>query len=290
MPVLAHGPFPDLRAWLPDHGLGIAIVLVIAMALLTIAKLAVRRMHKRLEGVDTATQELDLQRAATVTQALSYVIKVAVWTAVVLVVLGEFHIAIGPLLAGAGIAGVALGFGAQSLVKDFLSGFFILLENQYGVSDVVTLNVAGQIVSGKVETLSLRTTEVRAFDGTLNVVPNGSVVVVGNRSRGWARAIVDVRVGLDADLERVRGVLEELFEELREDAELEGAFFSGPEVLGVERLGDADIVLRATAEVRPTRRADLERELRQRIKQRFDERGISIPVVPPTTATGQTLP
>ena len=290
MPILAHGPFPDFRAWLPDHGLGIAIFLVIALALLTIAKLAVRRMHRRLEGVDAATQELDLQRAATVTQALSYVIKVAVWTAVVLVVLGEFHLAIGPLLAGAGIAGVALGFGAQSLVKDFLSGFFILLENQYVVSDVVTLNVAGQIVSGKVETLSLRTTEVRAFDGTLNVVPNGSVVVVGNRSRGWARAIVDVRVGLDADLERVRGVLEELFGELGEDPDLEGAFFSGPEVLGVERLGDADIVLRATAEVRPTRRADLERELRRRIKQRFDERGISIPVVPPTSPTGQTLP
>ena len=204
----------------------------------------------------------------------------------ILVVLGEFHIAIGPLIAGAGIAGVALGFGAQSLVKDFLSGFFILLENQFGVGDAVTLNVVGQLVTGKVETISLRTTGVRAYDGTLNVVPNGSVVVVGNRSRGWARAIVDVRVGLDANLDRVRDILEELFDELRADEELEGAFFSGPQVLGVERLGDADIVMRATAEVRPTRRADLERELRRRVKQRFDERGISIPVVPPSSPAG----
>jgi moderate conductance mechanosensitive channel len=208
------------------------------------------------------------------------VIRIAVVTVTVLLILGQFDINIGPLLAGAGIAGVAVGFGAQSLVKDFLSGFFILLENQYGVSDSITINVGGEQVSGKVETLSLRTTALRAFDGTLHTVANGNILLVGNTSKGWARAIVDVRVALDEDVDRVREVLEELFGELKEDPNLQGSFFSGPDVLGVERFGDYDVMLRVAAEVRPTRKGDLERKLRQRIKQRFDQRGITIPAVP----------
>jgi small conductance mechanosensitive channel len=278
--VLAdHVPI-DSRDWLLSHGLGIAVILVAAFLVLAAARLAVRRMQRRLEGAETATQELDLQRAATLTQALSYVIRIAVATVTVLLLLGQFDINIGPLIAGAGIAGVALGFGAQSLVKDFLSGFFILLENQYGVSDMITVNVGGQQVTGKVESLSLRTTSLRSFDGTLHTVANGNILVVGNTSKGWARAIVDVRVAYDEDVDRVRGVLEELFAELKEDPNLQGSFFTGPDVLGVERFGDYDVVLRVAAEVRPTRKGDLERDLRQRIKQRFDERGITIPVAP----------
>jgi moderate conductance mechanosensitive channel len=280
MPLVAdHVPI-DSREWLLSHGVHIGLILLVAIILLALSRLAVRRMHRRLEAADSATQELNLQRAATLTQALSYVIGIAVWTVTILLVLGEFDINLGPLIAGAGIVGVALGFGAQSLVKDFLSGFFILLENQFGVSDVITVNVQGQSVSGKVESLSLRTTSLRSFDGTLNVIPNGNIVLVGNTSKGWARAIVDVRVALDEDVDRVRGVLEELFEEIRADPDLESAFFSGPDVLGVERFGDYDVVLRVAGEVRPTRKADLERELRKRIKQRFDERGVAIPVAP----------
>jgi small-conductance mechanosensitive channel len=233
-------------------------------------------MQKRLEGVDSATQELSLQRTATLTQAVSYAVKVVVWTLTLLLLLGEFDIQLGPLLAGAGIAGVALGFGAQSLVRDFLSGFFILLEDQFGVSERITVHVSSQEVTGKVEGLSLRTTELRAFDGTLHTIPNGNIVMVGNHSRGWARAIVDVGVAYAEDLDRVRGVLDELFGELHDDPDLRQAFFSGPEVLGVERLGDKDVTLRVTAEVRPTRRGDLERLLRQRIKERFDEREITV--------------
>lgn len=282
--IAAHNPFHDPREWLLDSGIRIGIILLVAFTLLWLAKLSVRRMQRRLEGVESATQELDLQRAATVTQALSYLIRVAVWTVTVLLILGEFNINIGPLIAGAGIAGVALGFGAQSLVRDFLSGFFILLENQFGVSDVVTMSVSGQMVTGKVETVSLRTTEIRDFEGTLHVVPNGNIVMVGNRSRGWARAIVDVRLALKEDVDRVQGVLDELFEEIRSDESLDGAFFSGPEVLGVERFGENDVTMRIAAEVRPTRRFTLERELRQRIKRRFDEQGIELapsPLIPP---------
>ena len=277
MPIFAdHVPL-DSREWVLSHGLRIAIVLAAGFVLLLLARMAVRRMQRRLERAEGATQELSLQRAATLTQAVSYVLRIAVWTLTILVLLGEFDINLGPLIAGAGIVGIALGFGAQSLVRDFLSGFFILLEDQFGVGDVIEATVGSQQVTGKVERLSLRTTDVRAFDGTRHTIPNGNIAMVGNRSRGWARAIVDVRVAYTEDLDRVRSVLEELFSELRDDDDLRGSFFSGPEVLGVEGVGENDVVLRVAAEVRPTRRGSLERLLRQRIKERFDLRGIAVP-------------
>ena len=276
MALLACHPCSGPRDWLLSHGIRIGVILLAALIVLALSRLAVRRMHRRLEGAESATQELNLQRTATLTHAVSYVVKVVVWTLTVLLLLAEFDVQLGPLLAGAGIAGVALGFGAQSLVRDFLSGFFILLENQFGIGERVTVMVTGNETTGKVENLSLRTTELRAFDGTLNVIPNGNIVLIGNHSRGWARAIVDVSVAYTEDVDRVRGVLEELFQELREDPGLEGAFSSGPEVLGVEGVGEKDVTLRVTAEVRPTRRSDLERLLRQRIKQRFDQRGVTV--------------
>ena len=277
MSLLACHPCSGPSDWFLSHGIRIGVILLAALVVLALARLAVRRMQRRIEGAESATQELNLQRTATLTHAVSYVVKVVVWTLTVLLLLAELDVQLGPLLAGAGIAGVALGFGAQSLVRDFLSGFFILLEDQFGVGERVTIVVSGKETTGKVESLSLRTTELREFDGTLNVIPNGNIVLIGNHSRGWARAIVDVSVSYTEDLDRVRGVLEELFQELREDPGLAGAFSSGPEVLGVEGVGEKDVTLRITAEVRPTRRSDLERLLRQRIKQRFDQRGITVP-------------
>ncbi len=187
MSVLASHTAIDTREWLLDHGIPIAGVLVGAFVLLTLSAVAVGRMQRRLETADSETQELNLQRSATVAQAVSYVVKVAVWTVVLLLVLGEFGLEVGPLIAGAGIAGVALGFGAQSIVKDFLSGFFFLLEDQFSVGNLVTLNAAGKELEGRVEALSLRTTELRDEGGTLHIIPNGNIVVVGNRSRTRGR-------------------------------------------------------------------------------------------------------
>jgi small conductance mechanosensitive channel len=173
--------------WLKDHGIPIAGALVAAFILLTLSGIAVRRMQRRLESAESETQELNLQRSATLTQATSYVIRVAVWTVVILLILGEFGLDLGPLIAGAGIAGIALGFGAQSVVKDFLSGFFFLLEDQFSVGNLVTLNAAGKELEGRVEALSLRTTELRDDAGTLHIIPNGNIMVVGNRSRTRGR-------------------------------------------------------------------------------------------------------
>lgn len=267
----------NIGEWFLDR-IPILVVLVAATILSALARIAVRRMQRRIEGEGPITEEQrNLQRAATLTQALSYTVQVSIWTIALLLVLGNVGVNLGPLLAGAGIAGVALGFGAQSVVRDFLSGFFILLENQYGVGDLVEVVAAGGSVTGKVETISLRTTSIRAFDGTLQIVPNGNLQIVGNRFRGWARAIIDVGVAYGEDIERVKEVLEELFDELREEEELKDVFLDGPRVLGIERLGEYDVVLRVVAETSPSARLKLERELRTRIKRRFDERGIESP-------------
>jgi moderate conductance mechanosensitive channel len=171
------------REWGLEHGGNLVLIALGAGTLLTLSRLAVKRMQRRLEAPSSDTQEMNLQRAATLTQAVSYVVRVAVWTVTILLFLGEFGLNVGPLIAGAGIAGVALGFGAQSIVKDFLSGFFFLLEDQFAVGDLVRLNAAGKELEGRVEALSLRTTEVRDEDGALHVVANGNILVVSNRSR-----------------------------------------------------------------------------------------------------------
>lgn len=171
------------RDWLVSHGLRITVMIAVAFLVLGIARLAVRRMHRRIRTADRTDRDMDVRRAATLTHAVSYVVGIAVWSVTVLLVLGEFGVDLAPLIAGAGVAGVALGFGAQSLVKDFLSGFFILLEDQFGVGDEVTVNAGGQTLNGTVEIISLRTTVIRDEQGTVHVIPNGSIVVIGNRSR-----------------------------------------------------------------------------------------------------------
>jgi len=268
-------------SWFEDWGLSVLITLAVAIVLTVALQLLVRRFRRRLEGSANATQQLNVQRIGTLTTALSTTGIAVVWTVTVLMVLGKIGVPLGPLFASAGIAGIALGFGAQSIVKDSLSGFFILLENQFGVGDVVELQTTADPVAGKVEALTLRVTSLRAFDGTLHTVPNGNIQLVSNRSRGWARAIVDVRVSYGEDVERVRGILESLFEELRADASFADWVRDGPEVLGVERMADYALIVRVTAETRPSKRVDTERLLRERIAARLDAEGIRVPVPPP---------
>jgi small-conductance mechanosensitive channel len=266
--------------WFVNDALKPLVIVVIAIVVTLIARAAVHRFRRRLEGTASLTQELNLQRAATLTQAVSTALVVVIWAIALLMLLGEFNFNLGPLLASAGVAGVALGFGAQSLVKDTFSGFFILLENQYGVGDNVELTTPSGKVIGRVESLTLRVTSLRAFDGTLQIVPNGNIVVASNRSRGWARAIVDVRAAYGEDVDRLRNVLVGLFEELREEPEIGEWIHEGPSVLGVERMGQDALVMRVIADTRPSKVMELERVLRERITRRLSEEGIKVPVVP----------
>ncbi|MGH2529634.1 MAG: mechanosensitive ion channel family protein [Actinomycetota bacterium] len=273
-----------LQRWFDESGWTVITILVVAVVVTIVTRLLVRRFRRRLEGSPSLTQELNLQRAATITHALSTAVVVLIWTIAFLLLLGTLDVNLAPFLASAGVAGVALGFGAQSVVRDTLSGFFILLENQFGVGDVIDVQTTAAPVGGKVESLTLRVTTLRAFDGTLHVVPNGNIQVVSNKSRGWARAIVDVRVAYGEDVDAVRAILEELFEEIRQDPVLADWIMEGPSILGVESLADYALVVRLVADVRPSKRWDAERRLRERITRRLTERGVRVPL-PPTMAT-----
>jgi small-conductance mechanosensitive channel len=266
--------------WFIDHGIPILVVVAIAVVVTLLSRVAVNRFRRRLEGTASLTQELNLQRATTLTHAISAALVVVIWTIAILIVLGEFGYSLGPLLATAGVAGVALGFGAQSVVRDTLSGFFILMENQFGVGDNVEIQTPSSKVIGRVESLTMRITSLRAFDGTLHIVPNGNIIVASNRSRGWARAIVDVRAAYEEDVDQLRRVLDELFEELKSDRTLSEWIHEGPSVLGVERMGQDALVMRVVADTRPSKVMDVERTLRERISIRLVERGIRVPVIP----------
>ena len=276
--LAAQGTFGE---WMRNHGVRIVVVVAVALLVTLLARMAVHRFERRLAGPADATQTIGIRRVATLTHAVSTATVVAIWAIALLMVLSEFDVDLAPLLASAGIVGVALGFGAQSLVRDGLSGFFILLENQLGVGDTVDLQTTGGPVSGKVEALTLRVTVVRAFDGTLHTVANGNILVVSNRSRGWARAIVDVRVAYGEDVDRLREVLDELFDQVRLDPSLGDWIREGPTVLGIDALGADAKVLRVVADTRTSKRMDVERLLRERIAKRLAERGIMVPVAAP---------
>ena len=269
--------FLEQGTWLRDTGVPILITLLVAAVATAILRIVVRRFKRRLEDAPTMSEAGNLQRATTLAHAVSATVTVTIWTIAVLIVLGYLNVSLAPLIASAGIAGVALGFGAQSIVKDGLTGFFILLENQFGVGDTVEVRTTANPVIGRIEWFTLRATALRAYDGTLHIVPNGNIQVVSNKSRGWARAIVDTPVAYTQDPELVRGLLEELFGELEDDPALKGSVMGGPSVLGVETTSDTGVVIRAVAETRPVKKADVERLLRQRITQRLAERGIRAP-------------
>ena len=274
--------------WWLTVGISLGLILIVAVVVNVVARRYVRRLDHRATELADGTERERLRQArrrATVAHLLLSTFQLVVWTVVVLIILTSIGVNLGPLLATAGIAGVALGFGAQTIVKDTLSGFFILAENQYDVGDTVELQTSANPVSGTVEALTLRITTIRAFDGTLNIVPNGNIQVTSNKTRGWGRAIVDLRLPYDQDVEKVRDFLTELFDELQETPPFAGALRDGPDVLGVVQLTDAAQVLRVTAETIPSKRWEIERALRERITMRLTERGVAAPPIPVVAPT-----
>ena len=210
------------------------------------------------------------QRADTVGDVLANVVWASVWAVVVLLILGEVGVDLAPLIAGAGIVGVALGFGAQTLVRDFLSGLFIILEDQYGVGDVISVKEA----TGTVEDVSLRVTRLRATDGTVWFVPNGDVRSVGNSSMEWSRALVDVPVSRDADVGAVTRHLTEVGAQFAGEDQWSGALLEPPEVWGVQDM-DADcLTVRVAVKTAPRQQFAVARELRARVNERLRQEGI----------------
>jgi moderate conductance mechanosensitive channel len=213
-----------------------------------------------------------VQRAETMGSLLKSVASIVVFAVFAITAIAELGYPVAPLLASAGVVGVALGFGAQSLVKDFLSGIFMIFEDQYGVGDVVDLGEAG----GTVEAVGLRVTRLRDVEGTVWYVRNGEILRVGNKSQNWARTVLDIPVALDQDLVQAQQVLEDVAHDLWEDEDYKNLIVEEPSVWGVEDLTPNWITIRVTLKTAPLEQWAVAREMRQRIKYRFDHEGIQL--------------
>lgn len=238
-------------------------------------KLLLRRIERSVEPTEGGLLSVQEQRAKTLLSLVRSIGIVVIVVLMIFMVLGALGINLGPLLAGAGVIGLAVSFGAQSLVKDVISGLFILFENQYGVGDVIRLDPA---VSGTVERMTLRVVVLRDVHGVVHIVPNGEIKRVSNLTRTWARAVLDVGVAYREDADEVMEVLRELGRELQEDPEWKHYLVDEVTVPGIESFGESSVNIRIMAKTVPLKQWDVARELRRRIKRRFDEEGIRIPL------------
>ncbi len=237
-----------------------------------------KRDHKRSRGMSANTvRERSRQRALTTGSLLRSIATIVIATITALTVLALMAIPLAPLLASAGVGGVALGFGAQALVKDYLSGIFMILEDQYGVGDVID---AGEAV-GTVEEVSLRVTRLRDLDGVVWYVRNGEILRIGNRSQGWSTVMVDLPFSYKEDVDRVIGIIREEVAMMTDDTHWGAVLREAPSVLGVETITAGTITVRVFATCAPNENWSIQREIRRRVKDAFDREGIAGPPLPP---------
>lgn len=240
-------------------------------------KLAENRATRVLASATGALNERRRQRTETLGSVLSSIITGVVYGIALLMILSELGFNLAPVLASAGVAGVALGFGAQSLVKDFLSGIFMLLEDQYGVGDLID---TGEAV-GTVEEVTLRITKLRDGSGVAWYVRNGEIVRVANKSQGWSTAIVDIPVAYTEDIERASSLIAEVVHALYLDEAFSGVLLDEPTVAGVEQITGSTVTVRVIAKTEPNEQWGVQRAIRERVKVAFDAAGVQAPVVYP---------
>jgi small conductance mechanosensitive channel len=274
----------DWQRWSGPAMSGLRIVLIVVMAWVAIVVLqrVVRnvriRVASRIGGVGVA------RRAETLGRVVRYLIALVVGAVATMLVLAEVGVSLAPILGAAGVVGLAVGFGAQSLVKDYFTGFFILLEDQIRSGDVV--NIAG--IGGLVEDITLRHVRLRDYDGNVHFVPNGMITSVTNMSRDFAQAVVDIGVAYRENVDEALAVMRQVGEQMRADPSYVGRILADLEIAGVERLDDSAVVLRCRFKVAPLEQWNVRREYQRRIKAAFDERGIEIPFPHVTLYAGST--
>ncbi len=256
--------------------LGRVVRIVIVLLGAALAWVVLRGIRRRVTNMSVdagVAPDERLQRRKTLASVITAAGTAVIVTVTLMMVLEEVGMDLAPLLATAGIVGLAIGFGAQTLVQDIISGIFILVEDQYAIGDVV--QTAG--VEGVVERVKLRTTILRDLYGVVHVIPNGEIRVLSNKTEGWSRAVLEIGIGYGEDVDRVVGVLEEVGRELHEDPVFGALLLEIPTVPGVEAFAESSVNVRMTAKTVPLKQWDVARELRRRIKRRFDEEGIEIP-------------
>ena len=268
-------PLEELTAWLFAQGLRVVLIGLLAYFTVRVAELSVNHFEDivRARAGDNADKIELVERVHTISGLVTNAVNVIVWSVASLMMLQELGVNITPLLTGAGIAGLAVGFGAQNLVRDVISGFFFILEDQVHVGDVVEVNGT----SGLVEAVKLRTLVLRDLSGTVHVVPNGEITTLSNKTKEFSYAVLDIGVAYKEDTDHVSAVLHDVGAELESDSDFNNSILASLEILGVSEFGDSAVVIKIRIKTRPLKQWMIGRELRRRIKKAFDTEGIEIP-------------
>lgn len=261
----------NLLPWLISHGIKIILILITAFLIVRIGRRIIERAIR--EGVRDITKEATGKRQKTLIRIFSGALNIIIWLVAIMMILSEFGINVSPILAGAGILGVALGFGAQYMIRDFLAGLFIIIENQYRVGDVACLDGT----CGLVEDITIRKTILRDLDGIVHHIPNGEIKKASNLSKQFARVNLNIGISYNSDLEKVIKVVNQVGKELAEDPEWKDYIIKFPQFLRVDDFGDSAIIIKILGETKPLKQWDVTGELRKRIKIAFDKAGIEIP-------------
>lgn len=256
----------------------VLIILVIAVSAYAVVHLANkfigRVVRRTVRQGKYRTKHDEKQREDTLTSIATTAVKVVVFAVALFMILGEVGLNIGPLLAGAGVVGVALGFGAQSMVKDFLAGVFIIAENQYRVGDVLQVN---QGVAGVVEHVSLRTTVIRDLSGMVHYIPNGNIELATNMTMDFAQVDQNIGVGYDTDLTKLEKIINQVGEDMAKDEDWKELVLEPPTMLRVDDFADSAIIVKVISKTAPSRQWEVKGELLKRLKVAFDKAGITIP-------------
>lgn len=266
--------FEELLHWLRTGGVRLAIIAVGSLVLVRLLKLVSDRVVRAVteEGAGQVSERE--KRALTLAGIVKTVGTTVIAIIATMMGLQELGLDITPVIAGAGVVGLAVGFGAQSLIKDVIAGFFIILEGQFAVGDVIK---TGEI-SGRVERLNLRVTILRDFSsGAVHFIPNSELKIVSNLTKEWSRVALDIGVAYHEDIDRVVGVLQRIGQALARDEQMGSLILEPPEVLGIESFGESQVTIRVLVKTLPQRQWEVARDLRRRIKATFEKEGIEMP-------------
>jgi small conductance mechanosensitive channel len=263
-----------LQAWIGAnsvHAIRILAILVVAFVVLRFIRAFVPRLREHIAGRQESIE--DAKRIQTLLRVAHYLLTASTLAVAVLLVLGEVGISLAPILGAAGVVGIAVGFGAQTLVKDYVSGFLLLLENQIRVGDAV--EISGK--SGIVEEVTLRFIRLRDFGGNVHFIPNNTIGVITNSSLGFAYAVLDVGIAYGSDIEFSMQVMRDVDESMREDASFAGKILKPLEIAGVDQWADSSVMIKARIQVKPLEQWHVRREYLKRLKIAFDAKGVEIP-------------
>lgn len=264
-----------ITPWLLTHGLRVLVIIIIAYIAHRFGGVIIEKSVRKAIVADPNEKDkkAEEKREDTLIKVATGTFSITIWLAAVLMIISEFGIEIGPIIAAAGVAGIAIGFGGQYLIRDIISGLFIILENQYRLGDII--QVSG--VSGAVEHINLRRTTLRGLDGEVHYIPNGEIKVATNMTRDFSRINLNIGVSYDASITKVKKIINEVGTEMKETKAWKNKLLAKPKFIRVNEFADSAVIVRISAETLPAEQWDVAGELRKRLKSAFDKEGIEIP-------------